>query len=177
MGALFFLAFAYFAVGQAAVTRNGAQTAADAAALAAARENRDDVQEAFLAALKGDDVTALARLLESASLDDLAACGAASDYADANDARVDDCVPLDGKPGYTVTVMTNGTVGSSVIDSTKDTHAMATATAVVEPRCSLGAKDGDLLRFTCDGGPLEVDPKAGDFTLDLSDFFTVHLAK
>jgi hypothetical protein len=159
------------------VTRNSAQTAADSAALAAARENRDDVQAAFLAALQGDDVAALARLLESASLDDAKACGAASDYANANDATVATCDSLADKPGYTVTVITKSTVGSSVIDGTEDTHAKATATAVVEPRCSFGSKDGNILRFTCDGGALAIDPKAGDFTLDLSDFYSVHLAK
>ncbi|MGV9241848.1 pilus assembly protein TadG-related protein, partial [Streptomyces nigra] len=37
---LLFLAFAYLAVGQAAANRNGAQTAADAAALAAALDTR-----------------------------------------------------------------------------------------------------------------------------------------
>src|SRR4051794_28092055 len=41
VGGLLFLAFAYLAVGQAAATRNGAQTAADAAALAAAQDLRD----------------------------------------------------------------------------------------------------------------------------------------
>ncbi|MFJ2957407.1 pilus assembly protein TadG-related protein [Streptomyces sp. NPDC087270] len=177
IAALFFLAFAYFAVGQAAVTRNGAQTAADSAALAAARQNRDDVQVAFLAALKGGDVTVLGRLLDSAGLDDQSACGAASDYADANHATVNDCVPLSGKPGYTITVTTKGPIGDSVIDSTKSTHAKATATAVVEPRCSLGSKDGDILKFSCDNGSLAINPKADDFTLDLSDFYSVRLTK
>lgn len=40
---LLFLAFAYLAVGQAAVNRGGAQTAADAAALAAAQDTRDQL--------------------------------------------------------------------------------------------------------------------------------------
>jgi len=42
---LLFLAFAYLAVGQAAANRNGAQTAADAAALAAAQDTRDQLAE------------------------------------------------------------------------------------------------------------------------------------
>lgn len=46
---LLFLAFAYFAVGQAAVNRNGAQTAADAAALAAAQETRDGLADLWVA--------------------------------------------------------------------------------------------------------------------------------
>ena len=40
---LLFLALAYLAVGQAAANRNGAQTAADAAALAAAQDTRDQL--------------------------------------------------------------------------------------------------------------------------------------
>jgi hypothetical protein len=40
---LLFLAFAYVAVGQAAVNRGGTQTAADAAALAAAQDTRDQL--------------------------------------------------------------------------------------------------------------------------------------
>ncbi|WP_308692521.1 pilus assembly protein TadG-related protein [Streptomyces diastaticus] len=39
-GMLLFVAFAFFAFAQAAVARNGAQSAADAAALAAAQESR-----------------------------------------------------------------------------------------------------------------------------------------
>jgi len=38
---LLFLAFAFFAVAQAGTVRNGGQSAADAAALAAAQDDRD----------------------------------------------------------------------------------------------------------------------------------------
>lgn len=48
---LLFLAFAFFAVGKASVTRNGAQGAADAAALAAAQQARDEIGPAFLGVL------------------------------------------------------------------------------------------------------------------------------
>ena len=58
VGGLLFLAFAYFAVGQAAVNRNGAQTAADAAALAAAQEARDQLagQPGGRVAVAGEEV-------------------------------------------------------------------------------------------------------------------------
>lgn len=46
---LLFLAFAYVAVGQAAVNRGGAQTAADAAALAAAQDTRDQLAGKWVA--------------------------------------------------------------------------------------------------------------------------------
>ncbi|HEY5833567.1 pilus assembly protein TadG-related protein [Streptomyces sp.] len=177
MSALFFLAFAYFAVGQAAVTRNSAQTAADAAALAAARELRDEVKVDFLRALTGDDLDALARLLANAGTDDGSACAAAGTYADDNQAELRGCDPVSGPPGYTVTVRTLGTVGSSVIDGTEDKHAEATATAVVEPRCTFGDKDGHTIRFACRDGDLTIDPTADGFTLDLSAFYSVHLSK
>lgn len=63
VAALFFLAFAFFAVGQASSVRNSAQTAADAAALAAARETRDGIRDEFLDALKAGDLDKLTDLL------------------------------------------------------------------------------------------------------------------
>ncbi|MFI1097169.1 pilus assembly protein TadG-related protein [Streptomyces sp. NPDC020917] len=177
MAALFFLAFAYFAVGQASVTRNGAQTAADAAALAAAREYRDEVGADFLKALTAGDLTALGNLLTGLGPDDGAACSAAGSFAGDNDADVRSCQRVSGPPGYTVGVRTRGTVGSSVIHGTQDLHATASATAVVEPRCRAGDKDGHAVRFTCDGGDLTVDPTAAGFLLDLADFYSVHLSK
>jgi uncharacterized membrane protein YgcG len=232
VSALFFLAFAYFAVGQATVTRNSAQTAADAAALAAARDYRDQVKDAFLKDLSGGDLAGLKQLLAHGVQDDGSSCGAADTYADENGAVVTDCgSTYAGFPGYTVKVRTKGTVGSSVIDSTKDTHAVAVATAVVEPRCSVddqaiggqqaggqsgGGDGGDIgggasgggggngiggaagtnggagaaagtgtptpvetkhpIQFTCDlTSTVTVDPASTDFTLDLSDFYSVHL--
>jgi len=175
--ALFFLAFAYFAVGQAAVTRNSAQTAADSAALAAARQDRDEVKVSFLAALTSGDVDALGNLLTDAGPDDGSACTAARAYAGDNDAEVRECDAQPGSPQYTVSVRTLGTVGKSVIHGTEDIHATATATAVVEPRCHVGDKQGHSIRFACDGGDLTIDPTAGGFMLDLSDFYSVHLSK
>lgn len=228
MSALFFLAFAFFAVGQATVTRNGAQTAADAAALAAAREARDEVKDAFLSALTGGDLDALGRLLTVAGTDDGPPCAAAGTYAGDNDAELTGCDRVNGPPGYTVDVKTHATVGRSVIDGTEDRKAEASATAVVEPRCVLadngsggdsggatdGATDGgsggsdaggtagatagadagstagstagtgtpsppapNPVDFTCDGSLLTIDPGADGFTLNLSDFYSVHLSK
>jgi Flp pilus assembly protein TadG len=179
MSALFFLAFAYFAVGQAAVTRNGAQTAADAAALAAAREFRDGQKTAFLEDLANGDLAGLGGLLTNP--DPLATgspCEAAGAYAADNDAEVTDCHQVAGPIGYTVEVNSKSAVGSSVIDGTEDIHAVATATAVVEPRCTLGDKEpGSLVRITCPDGDLTIDPKADDLTLDLSALYSVHLSK
>lgn len=179
IAALFFLAFAYFAVAQATVVRGSAQTAADAAALAAAREYRDEVHDAFLHALLGGDLTALGTLLTDLGTDDGQACTAAQTYAADNKADVvsGGCVRVDGPPGYTVDVVSRDTVGSSVIDGTENKHARASATAVVQPRCTADRKDGHGVSFACNGGDLVVDPTARDFTLDLSDFYSVHLSK
>lgn len=177
MAALFFLAFAYFAVGQAAVVRNGAQTAADAAAIAAAREQRDAVHDAFLAALLSGDADALRRLLDNVAAGLGAGCpDAAATYAADNSARVTTCVPVSGPPGWHVGVASLGTVGRSVVKGTEGIHATAHATAVIEPRCVLDETNKPVVDFTCDNGPLDIDPTQSGFTLNLSDFYTVHLS-
>lgn len=179
MAALFFLAFAFFAVGQASVARNGAQTAADAAALAAARADRDAVQDVFLAALTSGDTGKLTGLLKDLGRHDRAACGAAAAYAGDNRARVaaGGCVPLAGGQGYTVTVQSVDSVGTSVVDGTERIHAKATATAVIDSRCTLGPASGHTWSFTCDHRDVTIDPTSGDFRLDLSTFYTVHLSE
>jgi hypothetical protein len=180
MAALFFLAFAYFAVGQASVARNGVQTAADAAALAAARADRDAVGVDFLAALHAGDLAELQDLLAGLAPHDDAACAAASAYAEENDAEVTraDCVRLGGaRLGYTVTARSRHAVGPSVVKGTDGVHAKATATAVVEPRCSTPSKKGGVFGFVCDDGDVTLDPTAGAFRLDLSTFYTVHLSR
>lgn len=177
ISALFFLAFAYFAVGQAAVNRNSAQTAADAAALAAARAERDHIKDDLLAALNAGDLTELQKLLTLFGQDDGgAAQTAASNYAAANGATLQGSVEVNGN-SFTVQVQANDSVGRSVVHGTEDIHSVATATAVVEPRCGGGvAKDGAHgLDITCDNGSLTLDPTAPGFTLQLSDFYAVHL--
>lgn len=160
MGALFFLAFAYFAVGQASVSRNQAQTAADAAALAAARADRDAMRDGFLAALNAGDVDALANLLKGIDWHDGPACSAAAAYAADNSAEVPpgDCVRADTGVGYTVTVKSRDSVGTSVVDGTEKIHAKATATAVVEPRCVVGPQQGPSSPGT---GEPQPDPTSG----------------
>lgn len=129
---LLFLAFAYFAVGQASMKKNEARTAADAAALAAAQDARDEWSwpGAF-------DFDAWDDLLSSRDIK-LGSCSAADRLAAANDARTVTC-DADYWPeaSYTVKVETNRTVGSSVIASTKTQKAEATARAVIEPRCRI----------------------------------------
>ncbi|MFG2596877.1 pilus assembly protein TadG-related protein [Streptomyces sp. NPDC048462] len=199
---LLFLAFAFFAVGQAAAARNGAQGAADAAALAAAQQARDDLTVPFLQALREPD-----------GLDDFLGgyqyFGAGESEAVRLASRNrSDLTDFYWRQGYwqdrvTAKVRTRYTVGSSVIPSTKNAHATASATAVIEFRCTLKSApqvpdpgqgessdedDGDKGKDDANGalGPFEFRCDGGqDVTIDLTDkspipelgklLFAVHL--
>ncbi|MEU1615785.1 pilus assembly protein TadG-related protein [Streptomyces sp. NPDC005722] len=176
VGALFFLAFAYFAVGQAVSARNSAQTAADASALAAAREVRDSVREPFLDALEAGDLDRIEELLALNGMTGGNACGAAQDFATQNGAEVNEC-DVSGPAGATIALQTSGPVGESVVRETGTMRAHASATAVVDSRCRVDGKDGDKVMFICDGDPLTVDPTADDFDLNLAEFYFVHLSE
>ncbi|MGW9374605.1 pilus assembly protein TadG-related protein [Streptomyces xanthophaeus] len=202
VGGLLFAALALFVVGQAAVTRSDAQGAADAAALAAGREARDDVLlNLDLAAVTPADWRKIVggdffRVGE--------ACAAAEAFAAQNDATAQ-CRPA--PPRFTVMVETKGTVGDSVIPGTDSMHGTATATALIEPRCSLSAvtspspspsptapTDGAspsespsptpsspptpaTVQFECDGELFRLDPlKPGSLTVWTRRLFSVRLA-
>lgn len=172
---LLFLAFAYFAVGQAAVNRNGAQTAADAAALAAAQETRDQLADQWL--LDVLDPTKWQGIFDGNGATD--SCWRAAQLAALNDAGNVQCAP-DGLLGYEVTVQANKSAGESVIPITSTTRAHASATAVIEPLCTFelpgeGAEDDVLPSLTCEDRDWDLDPE--DLT-DLpgpEDLFDVHL--
>nr|WP_030265558.1 pilus assembly protein TadG-related protein [Streptomyces violens] len=135
---LLFLAFAYFAVGQAAAARNGAQSAADAAALAAAQDARDQLREALLGSLR--EPADWPVIIEGQLYDAARACLAAGGFAQRNDAAMagDGCRQLaDQRQGFTVRVRTTGGMGASVIPGTENEQAEAEATAVIEPKCAL----------------------------------------
>ncbi|MEV6960150.1 pilus assembly protein TadG-related protein [Streptomyces sp. NPDC051207] len=183
VGGLLFLAFAYFAVGQAAANRNGAQTAADAAALAAAQERRDQLAGAWVQ-----------NVLDPGKWQDIfdgifdgspggvpvSPCGRAAHLAALNDARLDGCDP--GILRFTVEVETNKTVGDSIVPGTEERRADATATAVVEPRCGVrppaeDAPEETLPRLSCKGGKdWDLDPDDLTILPKPEDLFDVHLA-
>ncbi|MEJ8642707.1 pilus assembly protein TadG-related protein [Streptomyces sp. MS1.HAVA.3] len=130
---LLFAALAFFVIGQASVTRSSAQGAADAAALAAAREARDHLVPGLdLAVLKPEDWK---DVLGGKGLYLERGCEKAPDFAAKNDATAE-CER--SALSFTVEVKTNGTVGKSVIPGTDSMHGTANATAVIEPRCQLG---------------------------------------
>lgn len=181
-GILLFAAFAFFAFAQAASTRNGAQSAADAAALAAAQSTREELMLGLGNALE-EDGNWLDWLDGRDPQQDGPAGAAANRLAAANDARVVDgpvFTKVNNYPGYEVGVETLHTVGDTIIPGTENQRATAHATAVVQPRCEVPL-DADLqkpLQLTCGDKELDFDPE--DFDLDdlpdASDLFAVHLA-
>jgi len=183
VGGLLFLAFAYFAVGQAAANRNGAQTAADAAALAAAQDTRDQLAGKWVENVL--DPTKWQDLLHGNGAV-LNGCWRAYQLASQNDAPVDDptggCKPSLLPLSYTVYVKADKPVGESVVPGTESHYAHAHATAVIEPLCTFtppadGAGADVLPRLSCKGrGDWVLNP---DDLTDLpkpEDLFDVHLA-
>ncbi|MFE7773981.1 pilus assembly protein TadG-related protein [Streptomyces sp. NPDC057445] len=194
---LLFLAFAFFAVGQASATRNGAQGAADAAALAAAQDARDQMGPGLLEAilLPGG----LADFFDGQKFGTEAACAQAENFASKNRSDVMD---LDGSgdggcsrnPGFlrdefTVEVKTRYAVKNSLISGSEDGRGTAKATAVVEFRCDLkpvgdpGEDDTEPkedekpgpVTFECDGRDLIIDPEDPLPLPQLEKIFAVHL--
>ncbi|MFC9792086.1 pilus assembly protein TadG-related protein [Streptomyces sp. NPDC127584] len=132
VGGLLFLAFVYFVVGQAAATRNGAQTAADAAALAAADDAREQLRRGWIEVIL--DPEAWDAILRGEAYDPSSGCQQAASFAAKNDAALfgDGCDPLSDPPAFRVTVESQETVG---LPGAKAQHAIASATALIEPQC------------------------------------------
>ncbi|MCP9996270.1 pilus assembly protein TadG-related protein [Streptomyces werraensis] len=183
VGGLLFLAFAYLAVGQAAANRNGAQTAADAAALAAAQERRDQLSGAWVENLL--DPEKWQDIFDGMAAGLTPTCWRAEELAASNDATVLNCY-ADGLLSYAVEVRTNKTVGDSIVPGTETKKSRATATAVIEPRCGFElpaeGEEADeaekLPTLNCKGGiDWELDPEAPqDLLPKPEDLFDVHLA-
>ncbi|MFI1957438.1 pilus assembly protein TadG-related protein [Streptomyces althioticus] len=187
VGGLLFLAFAYLAVGQAAANRNGAQTAADAAALAAAQERRDQLADAWVDNLR--DPEKWQDIFDGMADGLTPSCWRAEQLAAANDATVLSC-HADGLLGHTVEVQTNKTVGDSIVPGTETKKSRATATAVIKRRCGFelpvpaseedeDAEDKEELpTLSCKGGiDWLLDPETPDDLLPKpEDLFDVHLA-
>ncbi|WP_306189574.1 pilus assembly protein TadG-related protein [Streptomyces sp. MK5] len=178
VGGLLFLALAYFAVGQATVNRSGAQTAADAAALAAAQDRRDQLADEWVKDVL--DPAKWQQIFEGVGQELRPSCRRAYELASQNDAHVLDCGPS-GPLAYTVDVETNKTMGKSVVPITESKRSKAHAEAVITRRCEfkplpVNAGSDALPRLTCrDGKYWDLDPK--DLT-DLpkpQDLFDVHL--
>lgn len=164
VGCLLFAALAFVVVGMAGATRSDAQGAADAAALAAAQEVRDN-------AFVGMNLLTLTseqweEILKGIGFDEKGACTKAKAFATSNDATAECDFDI---PEFTVTVTTDDTVGDSVIPGTENIQGHATATALIEPNCSLEVVSTpppaepppvpDPIGIECaDGGEITVDP-------------------
>ncbi|MEV7857321.1 pilus assembly protein TadG-related protein [Streptomyces hirsutus] len=179
VGGLLFLAFAYFAVGQATVNRNGAQTAADAAALAAAQDKRDQLAGAWIENLL--DPVKWDEIFDGAADGLVLSCWRADQLAAQNAAEVLNCA-TEGLLGYTVRVRSTESVGESIVPGTEEFKSEATATAVIKPRCEfdLPAEDeeeGTLPLLTCKDEEWELDPEDSEGRLPQpEDLFDVYLA-
>ncbi|WP_329197866.1 MULTISPECIES: pilus assembly protein TadG-related protein [unclassified Streptomyces] len=159
---LLFAALAFFVIGQAGVTRSDAQGAADAAALAAAQKARDTlVPGVVLTDLQPKDWE---KLVLGNLFDPAGACGEATSFATRNDASA---TCTSSGLSFTVKVQTNGTVGTSVIPGTESMHGTAHATALITPRCHLGASaapgapQSPVDSGVLNSGPVKIECKGG----------------
>lgn len=178
MFCLLFAALAFVVVGMAGATRSDAQGAADAAALAAAREVRDNV-------FVGRNLLILTpenweEILAGRAFNTKGACEKAQGFATSNEASAvcGDFVV----PDFTVTVTTDDAVGDSVLPGTEDMQGHATATALIEPRCFLDPAvpplpPGGSVGIKCrDGSVITVDPSnPGPLHKLTRKFFNVRL--
>ncbi|MFF5974147.1 hypothetical protein ACFY7C_21750 [Streptomyces sp. NPDC012769] len=201
---LLFLAFVYFAVGQAAATRNGGQTAADAAALAAAQDAREQLRDGWLQVVTDPD--AWEGFLSGEDYVPEQSCERAAQFAAENRAELlaNGCTARRSGGGeeFRVQIRTLDTVGNSLVPGTERQHAVATATAVLEPRCSFDAPEPTppptpstptptdsaapeptptpspepqpITGLVCDGVEWTIDPEDPRLP-DAADLFTVRL--
>ncbi|MFI1534099.1 pilus assembly protein TadG-related protein [Streptomyces anandii] len=179
VGGLLFLAFAYFAVGQAAVNRNGTETAADAAALAAAQDTRDQLAGQWVKVVR--DPTKWQDIFSGNVPLDSPSCGRARQLADQNGAQVEVC----HRPtllSYEVAVKAAKPVGDSLVPGTESQYSHESATAVIQALCTFqppaeGTGSDVLPSLTCKNGRYwEFDPKHLTDLPKPQDLFDVHLA-
>jgi hypothetical protein len=175
---LLFLAFAYVAVGQAAVNRGGTQTAADAAALAAAQDTRDQLAGKWVENVL--DPTKWQDIFDGKGAV-FGGCGRADQLAAQNDAAVLGCNANPFLLRYDVDVQTRKTMGESVVPITAHKRSKASAAAVIEPLCTFqlpaqGAGGNALPRLTCKDRIWDLDPADLTNLPGPEDLFDVHLA-
>ncbi|MFF0090875.1 pilus assembly protein TadG-related protein [Streptomyces canus] len=180
VGGLLLLAFAYLAVGQAAANRNSAQTAADAAALAAALDTRDKLTDEWVENVL--DPTKWQDIFDGGGVV-FGGCARANQLAAQNDASVQCEAHQEwALPGYEVEATTNQSVGDSIVPGTENEHSTERATAVIEPRCEpelpgAGAAPDVLPKLTCDDDvEWTLDPEDLADLPKPEDLFDVHLA-
>ncbi|MEV5600992.1 pilus assembly protein TadG-related protein [Streptomyces sp. NPDC052299] len=196
---LLFLALIFFAFGEADIQRNGAQSAADAAALAAAKESRSLLEPDLKAHLADPDY--LASMFSPSFLGGSDnACWRAASFAVLNKAGIVRCQPLaDGRWGYEVRLQSTKALSTDIVPGTGGKKAEAVAVAVVEPRCTFTPESDNAPEPTSSPDTDDPDPEATtmpvgkvrcggdldwvvdseDLTLmpDMADLFSVRLAE
>ncbi|WP_432104926.1 pilus assembly protein TadG-related protein [Streptomyces sp. bgisy091] len=177
---LLFLALVFFAFGEADVRRNGAQSAADASALAAAQESRDQFEIDLRAHIL--DRAYLTAVFNAPFAGTFNGCAQAARFAAENDASRTDCRMLfDGRWGFQVGVRSNKGMSTNLVPGTKGRRAEASSVALVEPRCrfvpnpdTTGVSPGTLF---CDTRVWVIDPKDLAVLPDMDVLFSVRLAE
>lgn len=157
---LLFLAFAYLAVGQATATRNNAQTAADAAALAVAQDTRNQLARMWIDNVRAPGLWQ--RIFDGDVQGLVISCRRAEQFAGSNDAHLlGDCNQTWDPLGYKVEIKTDKSVGDSIVPGTERYHAHAVAKAVIVPRCTFEPSPGDD-EGGSGAGPTLSPPAPGD---------------
>lgn len=177
---LLFLALVFFAFGEADVRRNGAQTAADASALAAAQESRGQLKLDLKAHIT--DAAYFTYVFNTPFPGSFNGCWKASGLAAQNDAGDVDCGWLfDGRWGFRVAVKSIKGMSANLVPGTEGKKAEAEAVAVVESRCKFipnpdttGTSIGTVV---CDGLKWVVSPKDLALMPDMAELFRVRLAE
>jgi hypothetical protein len=191
---LLFLALVFFVFGEADVKRNGAQSAADASALAAAQESRDQLKDDLLANLLDGDY--LRDIFSGDFPGTYNGCAQASRFAERNDARSLQCSMPSGRWAFEVDVESNKAMSANLLPGTEGQRAKASAVAVVEPRCAFRAAEPSTDegnepsepveedepkpspgKLVCDTRDWVIDPEHLDLVPDMADLFTVRLAE
>lgn len=178
---LLFLALVFFAFGEADVQRNGAQSAADASVLAAAKGSRSLMSLELKAHVM--DRSYYIAAFNAPFLAAPNGCVRAGDFAARNNAVDARCRPLyDGRWAYQVKLKSDKGMSANLVPRTEGEKAKADATAVVESRCKFipnpvmtSPSIGEVI---CNSGLVwTVSPKDLALMPDMADLFSVRLAE
>ncbi|MFJ2089653.1 pilus assembly protein TadG-related protein [Streptomyces sp. NPDC087901] len=129
---LLFLALVFFAFGEADVKRNGAQTAADATALAAAKDSRKLLKLDLMAHVMDRGFYTEVFNAPYVGMD---GCAMASSFGARNGATEVDCRPVSGmRWGYEVELKSRKKMSANLVPGTEGRRAEAEAVAVLDNR-------------------------------------------
>ncbi|MFI6646201.1 pilus assembly protein TadG-related protein [Streptomyces sp. NPDC050529] len=129
---LLFLALVFFAFGEADVQRNGAQTAADATALASAKDSRKLLKFDLMAHVMDRGFYTEVFNTPYVGMD---GCTTGRAFGRMNDATSVDCHPVgDMRWGYEVELKSKKGMSANLVPGTKGKQASAEAVAVLDNR-------------------------------------------